>query len=75
MIEPKPAYVHVLQRVMHRVPKSEIHGVAVTEPGIRSVRMWGAGPTGAWVASAGKSMANKVVCPAATLDELLSYRI
>jgi FkbM family methyltransferase len=75
MIEPQPAYVQALQRLMHSVPAAEIHGVAVTEPGIRSVRMCGAGTTGAWVASDGENTANEVVCPAATLDELLADRV
>lgn len=75
LIEPQPGCVDELLGAMRTVSRVEVHGVAVTEPGIKSVRMCGAGSTGAWVANPGEHTVTEVVCPATTLDELLADRV
>ena len=75
LIEPQPGYVEELQRAMRTVSQVEVHGVALTEPGIRSVRMCGAGSTGAWVARIHEHSPDEIICPATTLDELLAHRV
>jgi FkbM family methyltransferase len=76
LIEPQPA----CQTMLAASGRSGIvvHAVAVTQPGIASVRMIGAGDdvgTGAWVAAPGDSVSGGVVYPATTLDELIAPRI
>ena len=75
LIEPQPGYVEEVRSALRTISKVEVHGVAVTEPGIGSVRMCGAGSTGAWVANPGEHTPCEVVCPATTLDELLADRV
>jgi FkbM family methyltransferase len=75
LIEPQPAYADRLRRVVQELPNAEFHCLAVTEPGIRSVRMCGAGSSGAWVAMEREQGSGEIVCPAVTLDELLAARI
>jgi FkbM family methyltransferase len=75
LIEPQPAYADRLRGVVQELPNAEFHCLAVTEPGIRSVRMCGAGSSGAWVAMESERGCREIVCPAVTLDELLAARI
>jgi FkbM family methyltransferase len=75
LIEPQPACIQELRDAMRTVSKVEVHRVAVTEPGVGSVRMCGAGSTGAWVANPGEHTPSEVVCPATTLDEPLADRV
>lgn len=76
LIEPQPACVERLATLVQRIPRSEFHRVALTSPGVSTVWMSGAGTTGAWVTEErAEHDATEIVCPATTLDELLSKRI
>lgn len=81
MLEPQPACAAVLQAMAERSGGRFIfHGVAVTEPGIASVRMVGGGEggggTGAYIAGPGESGGEAPIeVRATTLDELLAEGI
>jgi FkbM family methyltransferase len=75
LIEPQADYERVLRSLVAELPGSEFHPVAVTEPGVRSVRMLGTGSSGAWVAMEGESANDAIVYPATTLDEILASRV
>jgi FkbM family methyltransferase len=79
LVEPQPACAPSLRRFASADRRLELHEVALTIPGVRSVRMIGVGPaggsTGAYVALPGEGDPHEIQVPATTLDELLSSRI
>jgi len=79
LIEPQPACANALRFLTEGNDRLEYHALALTEPGIPSVRLLGAGPnggsTGAYVARPGERAPYEIVVPATTLDELLLKRI
>ena len=79
LIEPQPACASTLRCLTETNERAEYHALALTEPGIPSVRLLGAGPsggsTGAYVARPGECDPYEIVVQATTLDDLLSRRI
>jgi FkbM family methyltransferase len=79
LIEPQPACASSLRRLTEMNDRVEYHALALTEPGIQSVRLLGGGAsggsTGAYVARSGECDPHEIVVQATTLDELLSKRI
>ena len=79
LIEPQPVCVERLKELVKSLPQAYLHHVAVKEPGISSVRMFGedAGTTGAFVGQAGVHFADAKswVVSASTFDELLANQI
>lgn len=81
MIEPQPACAKALAAIAARDrERISFHACAVTEPGVASVRMIGAGEggggTGAYVAKQGEGQGEmRVDVPATTLDELIEARV
>lgn len=79
LIEPQPACVKPLKRLLHSAEGLTYHAVALTKPGTSRVRMIGGGDagggTGAWIARPGERALGEVECPATTLDALLADRV
>jgi FkbM family methyltransferase len=79
LIEPQPACWNSLRLLTETNDRVEYHALALTKPGIPSVRLLGAGPrggsTGAYVARPGECDPDEIVVQATTLDDLLSKRI
>jgi FkbM family methyltransferase len=79
LIEPQVSCQAALQQLTNQGAAMHIHPVAITEPGVKQVRMLGGGAqggsTGAWVAAVAESGDHEQDCLATTLDELLADRI
>ena len=70
LVEPQPACQAGLQETASGLRAGCIHAVALTEPGVRSVRMIGTdGTTGAWISK--ESTPGSVEVAAATLDDII----
>ncbi|MGH9321057.1 MAG: FkbM family methyltransferase [Vicinamibacteria bacterium] len=78
LIEPQPACGEAL-RELARSERVEYHPIALTEPGIESIRLLGVGDnggsTGAYVGKPAEHDANEIAVPATTLDSLLSEKL
>lgn len=76
LIEPQPACELPLRKLAARTPRVAVHPVAVSGPGVASVRIIGArdvgDSTGAWVALPGETGQGGKDCPATTLDALVA---
>ena len=77
LLEPQPACAKALRALTADWPEARFESVAVTEPGIDSVRMIGAdaGSTGAWVAETNDRGEGERQLPATTLDTLLAESV
>lgn len=79
LIEPQPLCREPLLELAQGLPRALVHSVAVTEPGVSELRMFGEGEcsTGAFVGHSGEGSpdATSLLVPALTLDELLADRI
>ena len=74
LLEPQPSCAEALAELVTRLGNARFESVAVTEPGVESVRMIGAdaGSTGAWVAESVDHGDGERHVPATTLDALLA---
>jgi FkbM family methyltransferase len=79
LVEPQPACRRALDDLSRRTPGLIVHSVALTEPGIRSVRILGGGETGGGtggrVGRPGEREPGAVECAATTLDDLLAEHV
>ncbi len=74
LLEPQPSCAEALKELVRQLGNARFESIAVTEPGIESVRMIGAdaGSTGAWVAEKVDHGDGELHLPATTLDALLA---
>jgi len=79
LVEPQPACADLLRKQAARSTGMTVHRVAVTKPGVKSVRVVGGGATGdgtgARVAKEDETDFDEMECPATTLDDLLADEI
>jgi FkbM family methyltransferase len=79
MVEPQPVCASTLNALCAADAGFAFYAVAVTAPGVESVRMIGGGEagggTGARVGTPGEEASDEVICPARTLDDLFAGKV
>lgn len=77
LLEPQPSCAAALEELVAQLGNARFESVAITEPGVETVRMIGAdaGSTGAWVAEGVDHGDGERELPATTLDKLLAAEL
>lgn len=81
LIEPQAVCIEYLQQLVETLHNAKVHAMAVTQPGVHQVKMYGGSPdgggTGAFVALPGENPTDQgmIICPATTLDELFAGEV